>query len=458
MYHQLFLYAQETLRQLIYNFPACFKGLRVMRKSKNYMVDYTQQEELVQSEHNFRLLADAMPQIVWTARPDGWLDYYNQKWFEYTGMTFAQTQGWGWAAVLHPDDLQQSLETWMHAVQTGEIFEIEYRLKQTSDSMYRWHLSRALPVRDEHGKILKWFGTSTDIQNGKFAEQKLVYQLSREHDARKDAEQAGMTLLQLNQAQRNFISVISHEFRAMLTSIQGFSALLRDEDFGVSEVREYADDIHTDALRLHRMIDNLLDLEKIRAGKMKLTPEAVDLNALLKEAVERTRQTSLWHTISFQADEHLPTIEADRDKIMQVLTNLLSNAVKYSPHGGEIRVTCALEDENVHVSVQDEGIGIHPDLLAQVFIPYSRIQSAAAQYIQGAGLGLPIVRQIVEMHAGKVWVESELEHGSCFHFLLPLHLPVIHEKMINTPQSTATPTQTKFSKATLTHTAPALPS
>ncbi|MBA2391191.1 MAG: PAS domain-containing sensor histidine kinase [Ktedonobacteraceae bacterium] len=387
--------------------------------------DINQQEESVQSEYNFRLLADSMPQIVWTARRDGWLDYYNQKWFDYTGMTFAQTQGWGWAAALHPDDLQQSLEAWMYSVKTGEAFEIEYRLKQAPDAIYRWHLSRALPVRDEQGRVTQWFGTSTDIQNEKFAEQRLAHQLSREQEARKEAEQAGMTLLQLNQAQRNFIAVISHEFRATLTSIQGFSALLRDEDFDASETREYADDIHTDALRLHRMIDNLLDLEKIRAGKIKLSMEAVDLNALLKEAIERTRQISLWHTISFQRDERLPTIEADHDKIMQVVINLLSNAVKYSPHGGEIRVTCTLEEADVHVSVQDEGMGIQPDLLDQIFIPYSRIHSAATQYIQGAGLGLPIVRQLVEMHAGKVWVESELEHGSCFHFMLPLRLPII---------------------------------
>jgi PAS domain S-box-containing protein len=416
------------------------------------MVDYSQQQELIQNERNFRLLADTMPQIVWTARSDGWLDYYNQKWFEYTGMTLTQTQGWGWAAVLHPDDLQQCLEAWMHSVKTGESYEIEYRIKRVSDNVYRWHLSRALPVKDAHGTVIKWFGTSTDIQICKIAEQKLVHLLSQEQQARREAEQAGMTLLQLNQAQRNFISVISHEFRATLTSIQGFSALLRDEDFNVAETKEYANDIHTDALRLHRMIDNLLDLEKIQSGKMELVPESVDLNALLEDAVERTRRTSLWHTFSFQGDDRLPTIQADHDKLMQVMTNLLSNAVKYSPHGGEILIQCTLEDPDVHVSVQDEGMGIHPDLLDQVFIPYSRIHSATTQYIQGTGLGLPIVRQIVEMHAGKVWVESELEHGSCFHFTLPLHAQPApsteYETKVTEAESSDTPAQPTVSNAT----------
>jgi PAS domain S-box-containing protein len=387
------------------------------------MVDYSQQQEFMQGERNFRMLADAMPQMVWTARPDGWLDYYNQKWFEYTGMTLTQAQGWGWATALHPDDLQQCLEAWMQSVKTGANYEIECRLKHASDNIYCWYLSRALPVKDAHGTVIKWFGTSTNIQNCKLDEQKIAHQLSREQQARREAEQAGMTLLQLNQAQRNFISVISHEFRATLTSIQGFSALMRDEDFDHVETKEYANDIHTDALRLHRMIDNLLDLEKIQAGKMELVPEAVDLNALLEEALERTRRTSLWHTFSFQGDDRIPLIHVDHDKIMQAMTNLLSNAVKYSPHGGEILVHSMLEGTNVHISIQDEGMGIHPDMLDQVFIPYSRIHSATNQYIQGTGLGLPIVRQIIEMHAGKVWVESELDHGSCFHFTLPLHLP-----------------------------------
>ena len=142
--------------------------------------------ELAQaSEQRYRALADAMPQIVWTANPEGWLDYYNQRWFDYTGMTLEQTQGWGWQPVLHPDDLQKCIDCWNQAVATGESYEIEYRFKRASDGQYRWHLGRAVPMRDARGAIIKWFGIATDINDRKLAEQereRLLEQLRRERE------------------------------------------------------------------------------------------------------------------------------------------------------------------------------------------------------------------------------------------------------------------------------------
>ena len=133
---------------------------------------------LLQTDEQMRLMADAMPQIVWTARPDGYLDYYNQRWYDYTGLTYEQTKGWGWQPVIHPDDLSRCLDCWTHAVATGEIYEIEYRFKRGSDGTYRWHLGRALPTRNERGEIIKWFGTSTDIDDQKRTTEAL--RLSRE--------------------------------------------------------------------------------------------------------------------------------------------------------------------------------------------------------------------------------------------------------------------------------------
>jgi PAS domain S-box len=128
------------------------------------------EKALRQTEQSFLALTEAIPQIVWTAGPDGALDYYNQRWFDYTGLTFEQTKGWGWKPVLHPDDLNRSLDRWTEAVRTGGNYEVEYRFRRASDGGYRWHLGRAFPVRDGEGQVIKWFGTCTDIHEQKLAE------------------------------------------------------------------------------------------------------------------------------------------------------------------------------------------------------------------------------------------------------------------------------------------------
>ncbi|MBA3696277.1 MAG: PAS domain-containing protein, partial [Methylotenera sp.] len=125
-------------------------------------------DEKIYNQHSMAL-AEVVPQIVWTANPDGNLDYYNQQWVEYTGMSIEETLGWGWGSVLHPDDLQKCVDLWTHAYSTGDPYEIEYRFKRASDGNYRWHLGRALPVRDLDGNIIKWIGTSTDIEEQKQA-------------------------------------------------------------------------------------------------------------------------------------------------------------------------------------------------------------------------------------------------------------------------------------------------
>ena len=150
-----------------------------------------------QSEQYYRLLAEAIPQIVWTAKADGSVDYFNQRWFEYTGMSLEQTQDWGWEAVLHPEDLPNCLESWHHSIQTGEAYEIEYRFRQACDGSYRWHLGRGLPLRDQEGQIIKWFGTCTDIEDQKRAQAERTEQarlvaslLEREQATRTLAETA----------------------------------------------------------------------------------------------------------------------------------------------------------------------------------------------------------------------------------------------------------------------------
>ena len=195
--------------------------------------------------------------------------------------------------------------------------------------------------------------------------------------------------------------------------------MIRDEDVALEEAKGYAADINKDAERLNRMINDILDLDRIEAGRLVLQPQAVDINGVLDEAVERARASSSKHDIVCNGDASQPVVQCDPDRIAQVMANLLSNAIKYSPGGGEIRVASIAHDGHVDVSVRDHGIGIEPEFAQRLFSRYERYEKKTSGII-GTGLGLAITRQIVEMHGGRIWVESEPGAGADFRFTLPL--------------------------------------
>jgi signal transduction histidine kinase len=187
-------------------------------------------------------------------------------------------------------------------------------------------------------------------------------------------------------------------------------------------MREYAGDINKDAHRLNRMITEMLDLDKMEQGRMKLHREPLDLNAIVSESVDRLRPNAPQHPVSLRLDPLIGEMSGDRDKLTQVMANLLNNAVKYSPNGGEIVVSTRVEGNTAHVVVRDHGMGIPKEALDAIFERYGRVESPATRHIQGTGLGLPIVRQIVQLHGGTVWAESSVGEGSLFHVTLPLRI------------------------------------
>jgi signal transduction histidine kinase len=229
-------------------------------------------------------------------------------------------------------------------------------------------------------------------------------------------------LLKQQRVQDNFVAVVSHEFRTALTSIAGFSELMYLQKLSDEEIKEFSHDISIESAHLKRLINELLDLERMKTGDTILHLERIELNSLVAQVVQRIQPvfSSQNRELGLDLDMNLPPLWGDADKLALVITNLLSNAIKYSPKGSTIFVSSKQDGKMAHLLVRDQRIGISPEQLEHVFQPYSRVESLHTLYVDGTGLDLAIVRQIVEMHHGRVWVESQAGQGSIFHLTLPV--------------------------------------
>ena len=280
--------------------------------------------------------------------------------------------------------------------------------------------SESHAVRADNTEVwLHWSATAVRNASGRIDYFLAMYEdADAEHAANEAAAAHLAGLERLNRLKSEFVSLVSHEFRTALVGISGFSEMIRDEDVSLDEAKTYAGDINKDAERLNRMINDMLDLDRIEAGRLTLHLQQVDLTTLLEDAVDRARASSARHFIVCNFDG-TPSVQCDPDRIAQVAANLLSNAIKYSPDGGEISVSTVVRDGHVDVSIRDHGIGIAPEFIQRLFSRYERYEKTANK-ILGTGLGLAITRQIIEMHGGKIWVDSEPGSGSDFHFTVPL--------------------------------------
>lgn len=390
--------------------------VRMMGTAQDITLSKSAEEALRQSELNFRTLADTMPQIIWTAQADGCINYYNQRWYDYTGMNFQQTQGWSWQPVLHPDDLQMCIDVWSESVRSGKDYQIECRFRRASDGQYRWHLGRAFPLRDENGQIVKWFGTSTDIDDKKQTEAILKNALQQQQIARQEAERA-------NRIKDEFLAVLSHELRSPLNPILGWSKLLKAGKLNPKQTQQAIETIERNAKLQIDLIDDLLDVSRILRGKLTLNIASVNLNSTISAASE---------TVSFAVQakkiELITTFEPNIEKakgdparLQQVVLNLLTNAIKFTPNGGRVEVKIVKVGSYAQITVSDTGKGISPEFLPCIFDYFRQEDSSITRKFGGLGLGLAIVRQIVELHGGTVQAESPgLEQGATFTVMLPL--------------------------------------
>jgi PAS domain S-box-containing protein len=282
----------------------------------------------------------------------------------------------------------------------------------TGAGKWLWLQLTATSIPDSSGKPEHVLVMVEDVTLVREAQDKLG-------EALESQRSANATLEKLDRTKTEFLSIVSHEFRTALTGIQGFSELIRDGGLEPDEVRAYGGYIFNDADRVNRLIGDMLDLDRMESGRMSIRTTDVDINEVLSDAIARAGGSP---TVEFKADldPRLPIVVGDRDRLIQVVSNLVNNAVKYSPDGGTVTLSSRVEGEFALVSVADTGVGIPPDEIGHVFERFRRVRSGAAQSIPGTGLGLTIVKQIVEMHGGKIWVESAVGHGSAFHFTLPL--------------------------------------
>ncbi|MEO9004807.1 MAG: PAS domain S-box protein [Ginsengibacter sp.] len=363
-----------------------FGTLRDITEEKKY------QQVLQESESKFRLLADSLPQHIWTADTVGKPFYFNQNVFDFSGLTHDQLEKDGWLQMIHPDDREENIRFWMESVSSGKDFLFEHRFRRF-DGEYRWQLTRIVPQKDASGNIRMWVGSSTDIQEIKEQEHQKDY----------------------------FISMASHELKTPLTSIKGYVQMLQikheksHDTFLQNSLKIIDKQINT----LTKLIAELLDVSKIKSGGLNFNKEHFEITGLINEIVSEVRQINPEFEITVISKEEV-MVFADRDRIGQVLINFLTNAIKYSPNSKTIQITCSVKDKKLIVAVKDFGIGISKKDQERVFERFYRVEGTNESTFPGFGIGLFIASEIIRRHEGKITVKSEYGKGSVFSFELPL--------------------------------------
>ncbi len=379
---------------------------------------------ILESEARFRTMAEAMPQIVWMTRPDGYHEYYNLRWYEFTGLTPEQSIGWGWSLPLHPEDLARSKARWQISVDNAIPYEVEYRFRG-ADGGYRWFLARANPIRNEKGQVVRWLGTCTDIDDSKQQAEKLEELI----DSRTAA------LRRSNQELEKFAYIASHDLQEPLRKIQAFGDRLNTRyKAGLGEQgQDYIARMLDSAGRMRRLIDDLLSFSRITSKVQPLAP--VDLNAVVRDVLSdleiRVAQSGGRVEVG-----PLPTLPADSVQMRQLFQNLVGNALKFQRPGVPPVVTVRAEPlrqfppdppsngttapprrTGYRITVADNGIGFEAQYADRIFELFQRLHGRH-QY-EGTGLGLAICKKIADRHGGAISAKGYPGEGSTFIIDLP---------------------------------------
>jgi PAS domain S-box-containing protein len=364
---------------------------------------------LQESEARYRFLANAIPVQVWTAMPDGSLDYISDLTAEYFGKRPEEVVGEQWLAMLHPEDVRRTVERWMQSLRTGEPYEAEFRLFGAAHQAYRWHLTRATPQRDAQGTIIRWFGTNTDIEDRKRAESEL--------------QRLTFEATEANRAKSDFLAAMSHELRTPLNAIGGYAQLIEMGVRGPINEEQRIDllKIQRSKNHLDTLVSDVLNFAKLGSGRIEFRTRPIGVRQTVDAVLEMVAPQIAIKGLHLQttAVPNDLSMMADQDKARQILLNLFANALKFTPPDGTISLDVRTEPGVVLVSVSDTGIGIPGDHLERIFEPFVQARRAVNPSDHGFGLGLAISRQLARAMGGDLTVRSAVTEGSTFTLTLP---------------------------------------
>ena len=366
------------------------------------------ENRLVESEERLSFVMEAMPQKIFTAMPDGTLDFFNPHWGNISGMTGESGNAREWSHFIHPDDLPATMRIWHQSIATGEPFELEHRFRW-ADGTYRWHLTRAKAQKDNLGRVKMWVGSNTDIHD----------QIETSNELREIAAK----LSEADRRKDEFLATLAHELRNPLAPLRSGLHLMRQSGGEGKRAAEARDMMERQLGQLIRLVDDLMDVSRISRGRIELSRAPVPLDEVIRSAVETCcpEGDPCDNDITLRLPETPVLVDADLTRLAQVFTNLLNNAVKYSEPGRPIHVTATVDRDIVEVSVKDEGIGVAPDHLPGIFDLFTQLDRSIEKSRGGLGIGLSLVKRLVEMHDGSVRVVSKgAGQGAEFIVSLPV--------------------------------------
>ena len=387
-----------------------------------------QQHKLVESESKFRLMANSIPQFVWTSDAKGDFNYFSQTVYEYSGLSESELIRDGWLKVIHPDEREANKLHWLKCVETGEDFNFEHRFRR-HDGVYRWQLSRATPQYDASGKIYQWVGSSTDIEEQKMFSAELEKQVSLRT---KELELKNEDLNQMNDELQSFAYISSHDLQEPLRKIQTFASRLIEKEYATmsSTAKDYFTRMQKSAHRMQVLINDLISYSRTNTDERIF--EESNLGEIIAEVGEEINETLSDNKISIEVDIEC-CVEVVTFQIRQLFQNLISNSMKFAREGIPAHVTILgrkstdidlqngridPEREYLHIAYTDNGIGFDKQYSEKIFELFQRLHGRDSY--QGTGIGLAIVKKIIDNHGGFIRATSRENEGARFDIYLPV--------------------------------------